>query len=68
MSDAWTTENEVSFINHLGKFAPRQKVTRDVLLQRYLDAMKLRQDWDGLDRVTIKTVARRALLNEGVTA
>ena len=58
----WTTPDEVAFIVALGTHTPeRQLAPRAILLQRYRDAMALRQDWGNIDEVRVFTAVCAAL-------
>ena len=62
----WTTPDEVAFIEALGTHtASRQLAPRAVLLQRYREAMALRQDWGEIDKVRVLAAVRAALQGEG---
>ena len=50
----WTTPDEVAFIAALGTHTPdRHRAPRAELLQRYREAMALRQDWGDIDEVRV---------------
>ena len=58
----WTTPDEMAFIAGLGTYAPdRQLAPRAVLLQRYREAMALRQHWGDIDEVRVLTAVCEAL-------
>ena len=58
----WRTADEVAFIAALGTHTTsRQLASRALLLQRYRDAMALRQDWSDIDEVRVLTAVCEAL-------
>ena len=58
----WTTSDEMAFIAGLGTYTrDRQLAPRAVLLQRYREAMALRQHWGDIDEVRILAAVREAL-------
>ena len=58
----WATPDELAFIAALGTHAPeRQFAPRGLLLQRYRNAMALRQDWGDIDEVRVLTAVCEAL-------
>lgn len=62
---AWSTADEVDFVNHLGTglWSAARVAPRDVLLARYLDAAAHRTDWGAMDRFRVLQ-AVRAMLGE----
>mgnify|MGYP001594860724 CR=1 FL=1 len=61
-SRKWTTPDELTFIATLGTHTTgRMLVPRAVLLQRYREAMALRQDWGDIDEVRVLTAVCEAL-------
>ena len=60
------TPDEVAFIAALGTHtASRQLVPRAVLLQRYREAMALRQYWGAIDEVCVLAAVLEALKGGG---
>jgi len=62
----WTTLSEIKFIKGLGSFC-RERCTdtsREELLRRYIAAAHIRQNWHGMDRITILCFAEEALRQE----
>ena len=52
--EAWGTQSELHYIEHLGQHSERTKgMPRRELLERYFHAMRKRKIWDGLDRVAV---------------
>lgn len=49
----WSTEDELKFLNGLGKHAPELEQSRETLLPRYRMSLDRRRDWTGVDKNTI---------------
>jgi hypothetical protein len=49
----WGTDDELKFLDGLGKHAPELGQKRSVLLSRYRMALSKRTDWTGIDKHTI---------------
>jgi hypothetical protein len=52
---AWTTRDEVAFIQRIGIFTAMDKKT---LLSGYLEGVKQRVEWDGISKSTVIRIAR----------
>ena len=60
VSRAWTTNHELRYLDLLGTHR-RQPHSHPKLLKKYLQAMKLRKYWNGLDSLIIEEHAKRLL-------
>ena len=65
MKEAYTTEDEIKFINHLGEHCEFTELPTRKLLQNYLKAVNLREVWEApglsLDREAIIQAAEARL-------
>lgn len=63
MSEPWTTSDEKWWIDTLGQHDQAiKKVPYIELLERYLEAAKNRKNWDGIDKRTVISYAKKQLL------
>lgn len=62
MSDecgAWTTQDEVAFLQRLGQFTPAgEMMGRKTLLFGYLEGASRRTDWADIHKKTVLRIAR----------
>ena len=62
---AWTTHDELNFINHLGQWTKGVFLGRRLqLLRGYRQGLEYRVAWDGLDRMRVISEAERAIGRE----
>ena len=65
MKEAYTTEDELKFITHLGEHCEFTSIPKEELLQNYLKAVNLREVWEApglsLDREMIIQAAEARL-------
>jgi hypothetical protein len=57
---AWTTADEIAYVDGLGKWVGLALGKRG-LLQRYLDGMQLRAKWKGIDRDAVERRVRELI-------
>lgn len=65
----WTTNDEMTFLTHLGTgthsdIHARLQLSRGELLRRYVSSCSRRTVWDGLNRKRIEAAASRMLRDE----
>lgn len=59
---SWTTQDELDYLAGLGSYhLNSRRVSRLACLQRYLDAMSLRADWQKMDVVVVRAEAMRLI-------
>ena len=53
----WTEAEEIEFISGIGTFS-KLKLSRTELLRRYRQALRLRVNWDGIDKGRVLFAAK----------
>lgn len=60
------TDHEIEFLRNLGKQAPKKRDepghSRQILLKRYHNSMRLRHDWGNIDPGIIEAVVEESML------
>ena len=58
--ETWTTENEISYLSGIGTWG-KVALSRKEILQGYIDSALRRDNWDEVDRDTVRSYARDML-------
>ena len=63
MSESWATEQEITFLKHLGTYREGHEITpiRLKLLENYVKAARGRLDWGSVNRVKVMEFAEAQL-------
>lgn len=61
---AWTTQDEIAYIERIGRYGLPPMPPVSVLLQNHIDAAKQRKAWGDIDRHAAMICAYRELLKE----